>query len=66
MLKALDDPYTVYMDQKEFTSLKEAMNGAIFGGLGIYIELDKANNNALTVIEPMADTPAMRGGIRAP
>ena len=65
MLKALDDPYTVYMDQKEFTSLKEAMNGAIFGGLGIYIELDKANNNALTVIEPMADTPAMRGGIRA-
>jgi carboxyl-terminal processing protease len=65
MLKVLDDPYTVYMDPKEFTSLKEAMNGSIFGGLGIYIELDKANNNALTVIEPMADTPAMRGGIRA-
>lgn len=65
MLKTLDDPYTVYMDEKEFKSLKEAMNGAIFGGLGIYIELDKKNNNALTIIEPMADTPASRGGIRA-
>lgn len=65
MLKTLDDPYTVYMDKKEFTSLKEAMNGTVFGGLGIYIELDKKNNNALTIIEPMADTPAMRGGLRS-
>lgn len=65
MLKTLDDPYTVYMDKKEFQSLKEAMNGTIFGGLGIYIELDKKNNNALTIIEPMADTPAMRGGLRS-
>lgn len=65
MLKTLDDPYTVYMDEKEFSSLKEAMNGTIFGGVGIYIELDKSNKNALTVIEPLADTPAMRGGIRA-
>ena len=65
MLKTLDDPYTVYMNPKEFNSLKEAMNGSIFGGLGIYIELDKSNNNALTVVEPMADTPAMRGGLRA-
>lgn len=65
MLKTLDDPYTVYMNPDEFGSLKEAMNGGNFGGLGIYIELDKANNGALTVIEPMADTPAMRGGLRS-
>jgi carboxyl-terminal processing protease len=65
MLKTLDDPYTVYMNPKEFSSLKEAMNGGNFGGLGIYIELDKDNKNALTVIEPMEDTPAMRSGIRA-
>lgn len=65
MIKTLDDPYTVYMSPDEFSSLREAMNGGNFGGLGIYIELDKSNQNALTVIEPMADTPAMRGGIRS-
>ena len=65
MLKTLKDPYTIYMDEKEFGALREAMNGGNFGGLGIYIELDKDNQNALTVIEPMEDTPAMRGGIRA-
>lgn len=65
MLKTLEDPYTVYMNDKEFKSLQEAMNGGNFGGLGIYIELDKENANALTVIEPMEDTPAMRAGVRA-
>lgn len=65
MLKTLDDPYTVYMNAKEYQSLKEAMNGGNFGGLGIYIELDKKNDNALTIIEPMEDTPAMRSGLRS-
>ncbi len=65
MLKTLDDPYTVYMTPKEFGSLKEAMNGGNFGGLGVYIELDKTNKEALTIIEPMEDTPAMRSGLRS-
>ncbi|CAM9886118.1 unnamed protein product, partial [Phaeothamnion confervicola] len=63
MLKVLDDQYTVYMNPAEYGSLKEAMNGGNFGGLGIYIELDKKNNDALTVVEPIEDTPASRGGI---
>ena len=63
MLKVLDDQYTVYLSPEEYRSLKEAMNGGNFGGLGIYIELDKKNHDALTVVEPIEDTPASRGGI---
>lgn len=63
MLKILDDPYTVYMSKAEYEGLKEAMNGGNFGGVGIYIDLDKTNSNLLTVTEPIEDTPASRAGI---
>lgn len=63
MLKVLDDAYTVYMSKAEYEGLKEAMNGGNFGGVGIYIDIDKTNNNALTVSEPIEDTPASRAGI---
>ena len=34
MVKALDDPYTVYLDKKAFADLSEATIGS-FGGIGI-------------------------------
>ncbi|MBM3464057.1 MAG: S41 family peptidase [Armatimonadetes bacterium] len=64
MLQTLDDPYTVFLDPEEYKSLIGQLNGVNFGGLGIYIELDEKNNNALTVVEPMEGTPAMEAGIK--
>ncbi|MGI5844012.1 MAG: S41 family peptidase [Candidatus Xenobium sp.] len=65
MLKALDDPYTIYMNPEEYALLQESMSGGNFGGLGIYIELDTKNAKQLTIVEPMEDTPASRAGLRA-
>lgn len=58
------DPYTLVMTPKEFKLLNEQMSGGNFGGIGIYIQLDKKNNNKLTVIEPIESTPAYKAGIK--
>lgn len=65
LLEVLDDPYTVYLDPDEYKSLQSQLNGGNFGGLGIYIELDDKNGKALTVVEPMEGTPAMKAGVKA-
>lgn len=65
MLSTLGDPYTVYMDRREYSGLMEQMDGGNFGGLGIYIELDDKHGKRLTVVEPMEDSPAEKAGIRA-
>lgn len=69
MLEALSkppfkDPYTVVMTPKEYNMLNEQMSGGNFGGIGIYIQLDKKNNNRLTVMEPIENTPAYKAGIK--
>lgn len=58
------DPYTLVMTPKEFKLLNEQMSGGNFGGIGIYIQIDKKNNNRLTVIEPIENTPAFKSGIK--
>ncbi|MBI2265081.1 MAG: S41 family peptidase [Armatimonadetes bacterium] len=65
LLKPLDDNYTVYLDSKEHRTLNEQMSGGNFGGIGIYIELDKKNKNQLTVFEPIEDTPAYKAGLKS-
>ncbi|MCA9792891.1 MAG: PDZ domain-containing protein [Candidatus Eremiobacteraeota bacterium] len=64
MLKTLGDDYTVFLDPDEYSKLKESMSGGNFGGLGVYIELDKNNENRLTVVEPIEDTPAAEAGLK--
>ncbi|MDQ7824119.1 MAG: S41 family peptidase [Candidatus Eremiobacteraeota bacterium] len=64
LLKGTDDPYTVYLTPKEYGQLMEQMQSASFGGIGTYIEVDKDNDNWLTVIEPMEGTPAWNAGIK--
>jgi len=53
MLDKLDDPYTIYLDPKEYDRLNESMSGGNFTGVGIYIELDRDLDNQLTVVEPI-------------
>ncbi len=64
MLKDLGDQYTVFLDPEEYGHLKDSMSGGNFGGLGIYIELDKNNDGMLTVVEPIEDTPASKAGLK--
>ncbi len=64
MLLGLSDPYTVLMTPKEYRTLMEQMEAVAFGGIGIYIELDKENGNALTVFEPIEGTPAYKVGLQ--
>jgi carboxyl-terminal processing protease len=64
MFEATGDPYTVYMTPHEFQALTEQMRGGDFGGIGIYIELEKGTKQ-LMVLEPIEDTPAWKAGLRA-
>ena len=60
MLSKLD-PYSEYLDAKEYSSLLEDTHGQ-FEGLGIEISI---KDGWLTVIAPLEDTPADRMGIQA-
>jgi len=64
MLDKLDDPYTIYLDPKEYDRLNESMSGGNFTGVGIYIELDRDLDNQLTVVEPIEGTPAYEAGLK--
>jgi carboxyl-terminal processing protease len=61
MLKTLEDPYTRFMEPKNFKEMQVETQGE-FGGLGIVITV---KNKFLTVISPIEDTPAFRAGIKA-
>lgn len=65
LVEGLGDKYTVFMDPEEFRQLKESMSGGNFGGVGIYIQIDKENSNRLTVARPIPDTPASDAGMKA-
>jgi len=62
MLKALDDPYTRYMDPQALKREQEDMFLGHFGGLGIIISI---KDDQLTIISPIEDTPAYIAGIKA-
>lgn len=62
MLKALDEPYTRYMDPLALKREQEDMFLGHFGGLGIIISI---KDDQLTIISPIEDTPAYRVGIKA-
>ncbi|ERP32011.1 S41 family peptidase [Chitinivibrio alkaliphilus] len=60
---ALDilDPYTTFYEPKEYEELRVRTEGE-FGGLGIQISI---RDDVLTVMTPIAGTPAERAGIRS-
>lgn len=65
MFRSLGDPHTTYLSPRDFRRLNELMQGGNFGGIGIYIELDKENKNRLMVVKPIEGTPAHRAGLKA-
>lgn len=65
MVASVKDPYTMFMDPKEYKALMEQMSGGNFGGIGIYIDVDQKKGKQLVVVEPIEDTPAYKAGLKA-
>jgi carboxyl-terminal processing protease len=61
MLKKLGDPYTRFMNPKEFTDLRTETSGVLVG-VGMQLTQDPKNKK-LVVVAPIDDTPASKAGI---
>lgn len=61
LVSAGGDPYTVYMTATQAKELDNDLNGKL-SGIGAQIGI---KNNLLTVIAPVASTPAEKAGLRA-
>ncbi len=60
-IRGILDPHTAYFTPKDYEDLKVNTEGE-FGGLGIQIGI---RDNMLTVVSPLAGTPAYRMGLQA-
>ena len=59
MTSALDDPYTVFMNNEEFDKLMKQSNGSM-NGIGVTV----ANvDNKITVLSVLKDSPAEKAGL---
>ena len=63
MLAKLEDPYTRFLDPKQFKEMKIDTSGQLTG-VGIQLSLDKLNNQVV-VISPIEGTPAFRAGVKS-
>ena len=62
MTNALNDPYTVFMDQNETKSFNTQLQGQEYVGVGIQVE---NRNNKVTVTAVFDGSPAQKVGIKA-
>ncbi len=62
MLAELNDPYTRFLDPKEFNEMKIDTTGELMG-VGIQISLDEVTNQII-VVSPIEGTPAFLAGIK--
>ena len=63
MLSNLNDPYTRFLDPREFNQMRIDTSGELTG-VGIQIVKDKESDN-LIIISPIEGTPAYKAGIKA-
>jgi len=62
-LEKLDDPYTRFMDPKQYEALSNQTSGEV-SGVGIRLEVNE-KTKLLTVVEPIENSPASRAGIQS-
>ncbi|HLO84074.1 MAG TPA: PDZ domain-containing protein, partial [Nostocaceae cyanobacterium] len=62
-LQKLGDPYTRFMDPKQFEALTSQTSGEV-SGIGIRMEVNEKTNK-LTVVEAIENSPALKAGIKA-
>jgi carboxyl-terminal processing protease len=61
-LEQLGDPYTRFMDPAQYRSLTDQTSGEL-SGVGIRLEVNE-KTKALTVVEPIENSPALKAGIK--
>lgn len=61
MVQALEDPYSVYMTNDEFTSFTQETAG-VYGGIGVVVT--PGDDNLITVVSPIEGTPGERAGLK--
>lgn len=61
MVASLNDPYTKFLDPKEFAEETSSIKGSL-KGIGVQIAV---KDGKLTVIAPLEDTPAEKAGLKA-
>ena len=61
MLATLDDPYTRFLDPREFKEMQIDTSGEL-SGVGIQLSLDN-DSKELTVVSPIEGSPASRAGV---
>jgi len=61
ILDTLDDPYTSYLDEEEYTLGTSLLEGS-YNGIGAYVTVE---DGQIVIIAPIADSPADKAGIRA-
>ncbi|MBM4432620.1 MAG: S41 family peptidase, partial [Chloroflexi bacterium] len=61
MIKALDDPYTAYVDPESYKLAMSGFEGKI-DGIGAQVDF---KNEQIIIIAPIPDSPAAKAGIRA-
>lgn len=61
MVEAVGDPYTVYLNRKDYQQLSE-MTGGTFGGIGIVFG---KRGNDYVVISALPDNPGAQAGIKS-
>ncbi|MFK0735553.1 MAG: carboxyl-terminal processing protease CtpB [Gloeotrichia echinulata GP01] len=62
-LQRLGDPYTRFMDPKQYEALTNQTSGEV-SGIGIRMELNDKTKR-LTVVEAIENSPALKAGIKA-
>lgn len=62
IVEMLGDPYSTYMNAKEYTELFQMLEGK-FGGIGIVLSLKDPQK--LLVLHPIKNSPASKAGIQA-
>lgn len=61
MLRSTGDPYTVFLNAEQMSSLEEELSGD-FEGIGAEIGI---KDEILTIVAPLEDSPAMKSGLMA-
>lgn len=61
MTNALDDPYTVFYNKKEYERLKKKSEGSL-EGIGVQIA---SIDNKIIIVSPMKNSPAEKAGLKS-
>jgi carboxyl-terminal processing protease len=62
LFQSLDDPYSNYMNEKEFEEFNEQSTGT-YGGIGIIVTAGKGD--FITIVSPIEDTPGEAAGLKS-